>query len=108
MQKLMIWAIRCGQSTPKVLAISLDLAAALLRHQSEERSRRVTCRASLHEEEGVEHDRFREGDGQNRLHQNRRRRAGIASHRFRAFMPMKPTPRAAPSAARPTCRWLPS
>ena len=41
--------------------------------------------AYLHQEQGVEHDGFGEGDGQNRLDQDLRRRAGIASHRFRGL-----------------------
>ena len=35
----------------------------------------------MDEEERVEHDRFRERDRENRLHQNRSRRAGIAADR---------------------------
>ena len=38
----------------------------------------------FHEEQGVEHDRFCEGDGQNRLDHNLRGRAGITSHRIRS------------------------
>src|SRR5947208_8287524 len=37
------------------------------------------------EEQGVEHDRFSERDGQDRLDHHRRRGAGIASHCFRSF-----------------------
>ena len=39
---------------------------------------------SLHQEQGVEHDRLSEGDGQNRLDQNLRRGAGITSHGIRS------------------------
>src|SRR5204863_4379354 len=38
-----------------------------------------------HQEEGVEHDRFSERDGQDRLDQNLRCRARITSHCFRSF-----------------------
>jgi len=37
-----------------------------------------------HQEEGVEHDRFGESDGQNRLDQNLRRGAGITAHGYRS------------------------
>src|SRR5262244_2667534 len=37
-----------------------------------------------HQEQGVEHDRLSEGDGQNRLDQNLRRSAGITSYGFRS------------------------
>ena len=36
--------------------------------------------ALLHEEDGVEHDGFCEGNREDRLHQNLGRRAGIAPH----------------------------
>src|ERR1700720_4003836 len=42
-------------------------------------------RTLLHEEQSVEHDSFREGNGQDRLDQDFRRRAGIASHRLRSL-----------------------
>ena len=37
------------------------------------------------QEDREEHDAFREGGAQNGLNQNLRRRAGIASHRFRSL-----------------------
>ena len=60
--------------------------------------------ASLHEEQRVEHDRFGERDGQNRLDQIGVAAPGLRPTASDAFMPMMPTARAAPRAARPTCR----
>ena len=50
--------------------------------------------SNLTRKSGVEHDRFRKRDRQNRLHQNRCRRAGIAADRRAAPMPVRPTPMA--------------
>ena len=88
MQKLMIWASRCGQSTPKVLAICATWPS-LCGGRQQNKGIHNLCALSrsliLHQEQGVEHDRFSEGNGQNRLDQNLRGRAGITSHRFRSL-----------------------
>ena len=78
----------------------------MVRHSSVARGptpRAARC-SDLHQEQRVEHDRFGEGDGQNRLDHDLRRRAGIAADRVRRALPINPTPMAAPSAARPTCK----
>src|SRR3954470_4545255 len=100
-EKLMICAIRCGQSTPKVRATSatgFSPASARnkkwfitlsqeLRVRSGSRSapafNQLLSRRRLHEEQGIEHDGFREGDGQNRLDQDLRGRARIPTDGFR-------------------------
>src|SRR5438270_203964 len=81
----MICAPRCVQSTPKVRAIpatcpSLSWAAS--------NSMAIMCSHPrqlwlLHQEQGVEHDCFRERNRQNGLHQYLCGCAGIASHRGR-------------------------
>ena len=56
----------------------------------------------MDQEQRVEDDRFGEGDGQDRLHHDLRRRAGIAADSGGRALPINPTPIAAPRAARPT------
>src|SRR5262245_4614263 len=101
MLKLMICANRCGQSTPKVRAMSWtgppSAAAAsntrlfILKNSGwapNEWSSAQHGRSwfwCLDQEERVEHDRFGKSDGQNGLDQDLRRRAGIAPDRFRGF-----------------------
>src|ERR1019366_4537365 len=101
MLKLMICEIRCGQSTPNMSAtcfIGLTLpACASIKEEfisrkigDQGRGIRWTPRPGssvpvLLKEQGVEHDRFGEGDGQDGLDQDLRRGTGIASHRFRGF-----------------------
>jgi hypothetical protein len=48
---------------------------------------------------------FRERGAQNGLNEDLRRRAGLRPTASEAFMPMKPTPNAAPKQARPMCRF---
>ena len=68
-------------------------------------SRSFTSPSGLfHKEQRVKYDRFSESNGEDRLDQDLRGSVRIAPHCFRGFMPIKPTPRAAPSAAKPTCR----
>src|SRR5262245_29281171 len=93
MLKLMIWAVRCGQFTPKVLAISctgppppacaiMTMTFIVAPPHAPGAPPGGRADRSPHEEQGVEHDRFGEGDSQNRLDQDRRRRTGIASGRI--------------------------
>ena len=114
MPKLTICATRCGQSTPNVLAICSTVQRLLARLECQSMhdgdslrpgaaGTRAQASRLLHEEQRVEHDRFGEGDGQNRLHHDLRGRAGIASRPRRGALPINPTPMAAPRAARPTC-----
>src|SRR3954468_14471677 len=102
MQKLMICAIRCGQSTPKVRAISwtgpppAPASAATIKKRFINRAL-LSVRArnepgfapaiysTLHQEECVEHDGLGEGDGQNRLDQDLRRGAGVSSDGLGGF-----------------------
>src|SRR5947209_14074264 len=99
MEKLRIWAIRCVQSTPKILAIC-SICPPLFTSASKASAFMIAIpfspghsrlasgahdAALLHEENGVEHDRFSEGNGQDRLDQNFRGRAWIASDRIRSF-----------------------
>ena len=51
--------------------------------QSRARQWLVVRKKSFHQEQGVEHDRFGEGNGQNRLDQYLRRGARISSHCIR-------------------------
>jgi len=53
--------------------------------QSRARQWLVVRKKSFHQEQGVEHDRFGEGNGQNRLDQDFRRGAGIAADSFRSL-----------------------
>ena len=78
MQKLMTWAISCGQSTPKVLAICSICPPALTSASKTSAFMIVTPFTGAHsrlgpgaldsplphEEYGVEHDRFSKGNGQ--------------------------------------------
>src|SRR6266542_7103489 len=97
MQKLTTCAMKCGQSTPNSLAVSPIIpanimwfinasqkgrGAALLRVLLWRGNRRPGFRC---QEDREEHDAFGKGDGQDRLDQNLRRRAGIASHGFRSL-----------------------
>src|SRR5208282_1005539 len=99
MQKLMIWAISCGQSTPKVRAIcsicppaltsaSQTIAFMIVTPFTGAHSRLgagALDAALPHEKYGVEHDRFSEGNGQDRLDQDLRGRARIAADPIRGL-----------------------
>jgi len=92
MPKLMHCAPRCCQSTPKVRAIcatwpsspaaankikAFIVAVSSVEGAENGRILRPHRWLLFHQEQGVEDDRFRKGNGQNRLHQNLRGRAGI-------------------------------
>src|SRR4051812_38094350 len=94
MQKLMICAIRWIQSTPKDRAISWicppppasanTTRAFMTRSDGRTAARPLGHRAQwhrrlLHEEQGVEHDRLGEGDGEDRLDQDLGGRARVAA-----------------------------
>src|SRR5262245_43207609 len=99
MAKLRNCAVRWGQSTPNVCAIcpigpppvsccSIKASTLIVAPSSladATAPARARIQSLLHEEQGVEHDGFREGDGQDRLHENRRGRAWISSNRLRCL-----------------------
>src|SRR4029453_13131101 len=77
MAKLTNCAAKWGQSTPNVAAI-LSTGPPPASCCSIKASTRPS--PSLHEEQGVEHDGFRESNGQNRLHEDRCGCAWISSN----------------------------
>src|SRR5437016_11155966 len=99
MLKLMIWAMRWGQSTPKVSAIPLTVSLTppwankinsfINSYSGPEpgaeplglRARQISLRSTFDQEESVEHNGFRKSDRQNGLDQHLSGGAGIASHR---------------------------
>jgi len=80
MQKLMIWAPRWDQSTPNVLAICAICppSSAVANNKARvfivisHRCAGTGCINGLllHQEQGIEHDRFREGNRQDGLDQD--------------------------------------
>src|SRR6516164_4648489 len=92
MQKLMTWEMKCGPSTPKVFAVSSPIfarsapsPAKMMNSCIRERDgagHRVPRQFLPDEEYGVEDDRLREGDRQDRLHEDLRRRPRIAPDGF--------------------------
>src|ERR1700738_608684 len=82
--KLITWERKIFQSKPKVSAVSLTMSpmvpAARMKFISLGKKADAFRRGRLlNQEQGVEHDRLRERDGQNRLHQDRCGCAGIAA-----------------------------
>ena len=62
-------------------------------HDGSLHRRSAIARASpIHQEQGVEDDRFRERDREDRLHQDLRGRPGLRPTASDAFMPMSPRP----------------
>src|SRR6516162_6179687 len=97
MQKLTIWASRWDQSTPKVRAIFSNcpplsnsakkpIAFNIAHPNSDRQKTTIWPRAQIssRKEESVEHDRFSESNGQNRLNHDLRRGAGVPPHRVRS------------------------
>src|SRR6185295_15359063 len=70
-----------GPVDPEGAGDLLELSAAFLDDLHGKRMH--GCVSLLHEEQGIEHDRFGEGDGQNGLDHDLCRRAGISAHRGR-------------------------
>src|SRR6478672_2784779 len=88
MTKLMTCEKKMRRSNPKVSPMSRAMpvrsaAKSMCIIGTVERARRMTPRPIelLHEEECVEHDRFREGDREDGLNQDRRRSARITADR---------------------------
>src|SRR5215217_5473023 len=87
MTKLMTWERNIQRLNPKVSpvvrAISVKpLACARIAVFMFKGSMRPNAGARLlHEEQSVEHDRFRQSNRENRLHQNGSRRSWIAANR---------------------------
>src|ERR1051325_505008 len=86
MPKLTSWARKCGQSTPKVRAIWATCPPSAPAADSSSNAVMVVpppgrpCGASPGQEQRVEDDGLREGDGQDRLHEDLGGGARIAAH----------------------------